>query len=366
MKRMSDRTGLSIYWLQFLLLLAGSLTAFLVSEWLHGISWNSAALLFRVATILTAVAAIVVLLPSVGRRLVISMVILFHFGGIITAISSVSPAPWLTMQIWTTVYRPYLYFLWLNNAYHFYSPQPGPANLLWFCIEYDPEPDGTRNFRWVLIPNWDEKERPVNPDGTPVFSGTEYTRRLSLAEYTAGNAGVPGDLYLLWDRRLKVGEKDKIPPFDPRVLPYDQQYRAPDARSKRWIQAYVRHVAATYPHQNHPERSVLTVRFYRVLHQILQPGQVVEGLDPNDISLYYPFYCGEFDKDGNFTERCMKIWINSDGYFQWEVRDPYLYWVIPAEFITRHAQGANLEKSNANMRRIPEPAPDSKETEVKK
>jgi len=365
MKRLSDRTGLSLYVLQFIMLLAGSLIAFLASKWLQNISWNSAALLFWIAAILAAVSAFIVLLPSIGRRILVSLIILFHFGGILTAVTSVTPAPWISTQLWTTVYRPYLYFMWLNNAYHFYSPQPGPANQLWFCIEYESDQDGTRNFRWVMIPDWDGEGRPVNPDRSWVFSGTEYTRRLSLAEYTASSRGPPWNLYQLLDRRLRAGQMDLIPPFDPRLLPYDQQYQQPNDVCKRWIHTYVRHVAATYKHQNKPERAVLTVKFYRDLHQILEPRQVMEGVHPNDTSLHYPFYCGEFDKDGKFMERCVKIWIDSEGYFQSEIRDPYLYWVIPAKYLVRHAQGANPEKTDSNMLRIHENGVEGIETEVK-
>jgi hypothetical protein len=365
MNRLAHRTGISQYWLQFFLLLAGSLTAFLASERLHRISWDSAALLFRIATVLAAVGAVVILLPSIGRRIVVSLVIVFHFAGILTAVTSVTPSPWLSTQIWTTVYRPYLYFLWLNNAYHFYSPQPGPANQLWFCIEYESDPDGTRNFRWVLVPDWDEKGHPKNPDGSLVFSGTEYTRRLSLAEYTAPVRPAPPNLPQLLQRRVSAGNMDSIPPFDPRLLPYDQQYQQPNDVSKRWIHTYVRHVAATYKHQNKPELAVQTVKFYRVLHQILEPSQVAEGLDPNNSNLFYPFYCGEFDREGNFEKRCAEVWINSDGYFQSEVHDPYLYWVIPYDYVIRHAQGANPEKSDSNIRRLPVDAPEGNETEVK-
>src|SRR5438128_1842535 len=162
--RLSVRTGLAVHWLQFIGLVIGALAAFLASEAFHRIPWDSAALLFRIATVLAAVGAVVVLLPSVGRRIVISLVILFHFGGIITAVTSVNPSPWVITQLWTSVYRPYLYFMWLNNAYHFYSPEPGPANLMWFCIEYEPDPDGTKNFRWVLVPDLDGDGHPVNPD----------------------------------------------------------------------------------------------------------------------------------------------------------------------------------------------------------
>lgn len=365
--RLSTRSGLSVHWLQFLMLLIGSSAAFLASEWLHGISWNSAALLFRVATVVGAVGAVVVLLPSVSRRIVVSLVILFHFGGILTAVTSVPPSPWLSMQIWTTVYRPYLYFMWLNNAYHFYSPQPGPATIMWFCIEYEPDPDGTRNFRWVLVPDLDEDGRPVNPDGSLVFSGTEYTRRLSLAEYT-GNAGVtPWYYYHLLERRLAAAQRDGIRPEDPKKVPYDQQYREPDPRSKRWIQTYVRHVAATYKYEDKVRQNlpVKTVKFYRVVHQILQPGQVTQGLNPNDPSLYWPYYHGEFDKDGNFTESCAKISINYDGYFEMVPRDPYLYWLIPFDFVALHAQGRDFEKSHSNLPRSPDQAPKGPETEVK-
>jgi hypothetical protein len=366
--RLSDRTGLSIYWLHFIMLLAGSLIAFSASEGLRKIGCDSAVLLFRVATVLSAVGALVVLLPSVGRRIVVSLFILFHFVGILTAVTSVSPSPWLSTQIWTTVYRPYLYFLWLNNAYHFYSPQPGPANLLWFCIEYESDSDGTRNFRWVLIPDWDDDGHPVNPDGSRVFSGTEYTRRLSLAEYTGSGGGVPWDLYQLIGKRMEKGQLDRIPLFDPRILPYDQQYKLPDDRSKRWIQTYVRHVAATFKHQNPAKEHlpVKTVKFYRVLHQILDPGQIIQGMEPNDTRLYYPFYCGEFDKDGNYSDRCVRTGINSEGYFQWEVRDPYLYWIIPTEYLIRHAQGAGPEKVDSNMRQMPDNAQEGNESEVKR
>jgi hypothetical protein len=368
MNYLSARTGLSIYWLQFLMLAAGSLTAFLASEGLHRVSGNSAALLFRAAAVVAAVGAVVVLLPSVGRRIVVSFVILFHFGGILTAVTSVPPSPWLSTQIWTTVYRPYLHFMWLNNAYHFYSPQPGPANLLWFCIEYEPDPDGTRNFRWVLYPDLDmDTGRPVNPDGSPVFSGTEYTRRLSLAEYTASSGPLPWNLYKLLDDRLQAGQRNGVFPADPRKLPYDQQYSEPNDPSKRWIQSYVRHVAATYKHQGEGKADlpVKTVKFYRVLHQILDPGQFNAGIDPNFKDLLRPYYCGEFDKDGNLTENCVKITIDSEGRYQAERRDPYLYWLIPVDYIILHAQGRDAEKSDSNMRRVLEDAPEGDKTEVK-
>jgi hypothetical protein len=259
-----------------------------------------------------------------------------------------------------------LYFLWLNNAYHFYSPEPGAANLMWFCIEYEPDPDGTKNFRWILFPDLDEDGRPIKPDGSLVFSGTEYTRYLSLGEYT-GNSSlpIPWNLYQLLDQRLQAGREKGIPPDDPRKVAYEQQYREPDSRSKRWIQTYVRHVARTYKHENKPDRQVVSVKFYRVLHQILVPAQVNAGMDPNDRSLYLPFYCGKFDKDGNFTDDCVAISIDELGRFHAERRDPFLFWLIPIDFVARHALGGDLEKSDVKLRQAPDDHSDGGKTDVK-
>jgi hypothetical protein len=337
--------------MQFIGLLIGSLACFLASEAFHKIPWDSAALLFRVSTVVAAVGAIVVLLPSVGRRIVISLFILFHFGGILTAVTAVTPYPWLSMQIWTTVYRPYLYFLWLNNAYHFYSPEPGPANLMWFCIEYEPDPDGIKNFRWVLVPDLDKGD-PINPDGSRIWSKTEYTRRLSLGEYTGSGSAIGGELYELLFRRLAAAQREGIPPLSPYDVPYEKQYREPSAVGKRWVQTYVRHVAHTYKHPNKPDRPVVGVKFYRVIHQFIDPGKYNAGLDPNARELYWPYYYGEFDADGNMKERCEERFIDLDtGQYRVERHDPFLYWLIPIDYVARHAQGGDFEKADSNLQR---------------
>jgi hypothetical protein len=355
MRGVSAHTGLSVQWLQFIGLLIGALACFLASEFFHRIPWDSAALLFRVGTILAGVGAIVVLLSSVGRRIVISLVILFHFGGILTAVTAVDPAPWVVMQIWTTVYRPYLYFMWLNNAYHFYSPEPGPANLMWFCIEYEPDEDGTKYFRWVLVPDLDEQGQPVDPDGSRVRFGTEYTRRLSLAEYSGTGTTPRLDIYELFQKRLIAGQSEGIYPPSPSEVPFEKQYREPSAVAKNWIQSYVRHVAHSYHHQRKPEKPVIGVKFYRVIHQILVPGQLQEGRDPNHPSTYSPFYYGEFDKDGNMKKDCEESYVDPNtSLYRSERRDPFLYWLIPTKYLVLHAQGPDFKKSDSNFRELRE------------
>ena len=366
MNWLSIRTGLGVRWLQCIGLIIGSLVAFLVSERLHQTTWDSAALLFRIATVLAAIGAVVVLLPSVGRRIVVSLVILFHFGGILTAVTSVTPSPWLSIQIWTTVYRPYLYFLWLNNAYHFYSPEPGPANLMWFCIEYEPDPDGTKYFRWVMVPDLDKDGHPVNPDKSRVWSGTEYTRRLSLGEYTGTGGLVRVDFYELLMKREMAGRREGIPLRSPYDISYDKQYREPADVAKRWVQSYVRHVANTYPHESKPEKPVIAVKFYRIIHQFVLPGELEEGRNPNDEMQYWPFYYGKFDKDGNMKKECEERYVDMNtGEYRIERHDPFLYWLIPMDSLVRHAHGPGFEKSVSNIEDRQEERKDTKELEEK-
>src|SRR5262249_52776626 len=84
-------------------------------------AWDSAQLLLRVSAGVAAVAALLTLLPRTLARAGISLVLVFHLVGIVTAVTSVpppgGPAPWLVTQLWTRCYRPYLQFLYLNNAY---------------------------------------------------------------------------------------------------------------------------------------------------------------------------------------------------------------------------------------------------------
>ena len=100
------------------------------------------------------------------------VLILIHFGGMITAATTIDPpgaaAPWVSEMLWVHVYRPYLQFMYLNNAYHFYSPEPGPPALVWFHIKYK---DG--RVKWFKIPHRDDDPVPIH-----------HTRLLSITEST--------------------------------------------------------------------------------------------------------------------------------------------------------------------------------------
>ena len=129
--------------------------------------------------------ALLVLLPGMVRRGVIVALVVFHFGGILTAVFSVAPPSgvpnWLCGALWTYVYRPYLQFMYLNNAYHFYSPEPGPATQLWFRVSY--ASDKKLPPLWVQYPRREDYP-----------SRLLYQRSLAMTESTTTNRqGLPSD-----------------------------------------------------------------------------------------------------------------------------------------------------------------------------
>jgi hypothetical protein len=298
--------------------------------------WDSAVTLFRVAAAVAAVAAILVVSPRPVRRAVVSFLIVFHFGGILTAVTSTSPQPWLSGQIWTYVYRPYLYFMYLNNAYHFYSPEPGPASLLWFRVEYQKDQDGNKHWRWIKVPDLDE-----NGNAVPWRPKVEYTRRLSLAESTNQQVTNVPELVLNQFVYRRNARKDDIP-FHPEI-PIVAQFRPPNTFSQHWIAAYARHVAHFYPHPDgHPDLGAEGVKVYRVLHRLPNADDCARETDFYDETTYWPYYQGEFDKEGNLKlfpqiDRNGEPQRGPDGQPILDT-DPLLYWLIPIARFPKRAR----------------------------
>jgi hypothetical protein len=271
----------------------GAATGIGVLGWLSVDPWDSARFLMVFLTALAAAASLVMLLPRVLRRVVVSGLIVCHFVAILSTVFSVPPAPWLASTLWAYAARPYLEFMYLNNAYHFYSPDPGPPNLLWFRLEYA---DGSR--RWYKMPNAREHSTSVN-----------YQRRLSLTEWTQHpKATDPREMAVRQHLRHSVADKY---PFHP-GLPEAVQFREPNANSKRVLQNYARFVAQTNPGGD-ASQVVVRIRVYRVVHDILDARLLAEGEDPLDLWTYRPYYQGEYDANGNLLNPV----------------DPLLYWMVP-------------------------------------
>jgi hypothetical protein len=318
--------------------------------------WDSFQWFFGALVAVALVGSLLVLLPSLWRRVVVSLLIVFHFGGMLTATTSVDPpngqAPWLSTQLWVHCYRPYLTFMYLANAYHFYSPDPGPATLLWFRIQYE---DGT--YRWRHVPSRDDSPH-----------GMHYQRMLALTEST--NSGLPRLPYsaeeaamlehasrqkyklfidpsgkatdesgrealeeegrawarhdswevILHRRQFAYdlyGRDNPIPIADD--VPLNAQYREPQDLAKILIASYAKFIAWNSPHPTDPSIPVKSVKVYRVVHNMMSPAELAEGHSPTEKWRYMPYFQGEFDREGRMVN--------------W--RDPFLYWLLPIVRVPR-------------------------------
>jgi hypothetical protein len=301
--------------------------------------WDSALLFLQALLIVTLAGSFIVLLPRMGRRIAAVAFVLFHFCGILSAVTSVPPPrsdapPWISTFLWSYFYRHYLFFTYFTNAYHFYSPDPGPATLVWFHIEYE---DGS--VRWKKIPNRDE---------SPV--GLYHQRMLAAAESTMNNMNgpplinqeqirtyeqklkrpyelLPGIPHDTWDeivrRRRAAAELFKfVDPQDGRPAPLypvfelpgqSSEYAEPLEFSRRLIASFARHVAHSEP------RPVKTVRVYRVVHTLMTPRELYEGKDPLEPTRFVPFYMGKYDPDGKLLDP----------------QEPFLYWHVPIIRVSR-------------------------------
>ena len=121
-------------------------------------NWESMQMALVVLVIVALVGVVLVLLPTPARLLTASGLVLIHFVGILTAATNTGTGttgpPWVSQSLHQWVYRPYLEFMYLNNAYHFYSPQPGPPAVVWFLVRYE-----GGKATWVKCP--DHRDTPT-------------------------------------------------------------------------------------------------------------------------------------------------------------------------------------------------------------
>ena len=260
------------------------------------------------------------LLPPVWRVGVASAVIVFHFTGIFMATTAPStgnlPAPWLTVQAFSRIYNPYLQFIYLRNAYHFYSPDPGPASILAFLIKTETGVDsnGTKQFKteWVVIPK--------RPDDIRDPLGLAYYRRLSLTEQLA--RGTPGvlvpDQFEKTEMMTRRAAKQSVIPLHP-VDAVALQYKLPNPDVARFlIPSYASHIII----QHTPNKEVAaktTVKVYRLEHQTMRIEQFETKLangkyqDPYHPGTYRPYFLGEYDARGDLVNP----------------QEELLYWMLP-------------------------------------
>jgi hypothetical protein len=286
------------------------------------------------------------------RRAIIGGMICFHFFGISMSILSPPPSPWAVFQIWQRCLTWWFDPIYINNAYQFYAPDPGPANQLWFCIEFfktdSTSPGGISNEEkareeFARLLGMDKQAPGVMDDLAPKMHlwikmperprdyrdplGITYYRELALTEYTyqgtnANYNAFPTEAKEIERRRQAM--RSRIPLHNELLYP-TMQYRPPsNLVTQMIVPSYARHLAHKYENIK-PGLKFHTVRIYRVMHRIIEPD--VMG-DPKNLkkdsrekryssvyepSTYQPFFLGEFFADGTLKDPA----------------EPMLYWALP-------------------------------------
>jgi hypothetical protein len=302
---------------------------FAAACWLAGLAalpghWDSARTLGRIAGGIGLAFAVVQTLPMGLRPVAATLGVLFHFGGILGAVTWPNPTPWITQQVMSRVYTPYLRAVYLTNAYHFYSPEPGPASLLYVLLTYDV--DGRPVSEWEVMPT---RARHMKD---PL--GLSYYRRLSLTEAVSQTLpdGQTADTF----NRVKAQEDRGrvaitgftrpgpdgkpetvvIPLPPPEFEPLAAQYRVPDPLVLRnLLPSYARHLAGS---RSAPGRAVTNVRLYRLEHRVVPPESFIGAgryprIDPFHPTTYRAYFLGDYDPAGKLVNP----------------QDPLLYWLIP-------------------------------------
>lgn len=322
-------------------------------------AWGSMELVLVVMIVVALVAVVLVLLPKPIRMIAGGLLILVHFGAILTAATAIDPlnggAPWISRKL-SVVYYPYLQFMYLNNAYHFYSPDPGPPSVVWFHIKYQ---DG--KVKWFKIPNRDEDAVQLH-----------HTRLLSVTESTSNfYQQLPWDANVLTAIRASREQagKDYNLPLDESIMPINAQYQEALPYSQKMIESYVRHVADTYPSLGDPANTVKSIKVYRFRQTIIDMKSMAEGADPQDKRLFIGYYEGEYDKDGAL----LRPDVVKDGKLLRRT-DPFRFWYMPiyyrasdhvlVDYLTKHAR-LDLDKTESEQTHDPNDSPWGKAEEWK-
>jgi hypothetical protein len=292
-------------------------------------AWDSMRLFFGVLAVVAFLAAPITAAVSWVRRLTVSALVVVHFLAILSAVLGMQPGPFLFSELQHWVFRSYLQFMYLNNGYRFYSPEPSPASQVWFRVEYRHE---GRSLRvWVKLPDMDDNGKPH------YLTGVQLTRHLALTENVAradeidqvqsplmvivNGQAMPSDIAIQRDLHTPKPEFAKLgikQPANPLGIPYhpelprQQNYYKPDAAGRKLLSSYARYILAQ-PHPQNPNAVPYRVKVYRVLHRIITAQALARGADPHDPTFYLPYYVGEFDPDGKLKD----------------ADDAFLYWVLP-------------------------------------
>jgi hypothetical protein len=191
------------------------------------------------------------------------------------------------MKQLTSVFRPYLKFMWLDNAYRFYAPEPGATEVIWFYLRYQ---DGSA--RWYQVPRRED-----------------FTLRM------------PFQRYMSVALHATMKTESKVVPFkeDASALTVALRENRPklkyvlDSTGLIYFQSYVRHVARK--HAAHPatHAPLAAVDVYRVTYELRGPFDVRQNIDMYDPRLVTVHAFGSFDPGGTLIDESGRVTAEQRG-----------------------------------------------------
>jgi hypothetical protein len=300
-------------------------------------SWDSFRLLFFIFASAAGFRLAIAAAPAWRVRLVTAY-ILFHFAGIFCAVTAPSPTPWLIDQAYLRVYNQYLQPIYMRNAYHFYSPEPGPASVLAALVKTENGTETTAtgevrkkyDTRWVVMPR--RPAHVLDPLAISYFRRLSITDRLSRSNTDFTSSAGAFEKTDVRQRRYKLtlpGSDPFFPlhPTEPEFL----QYRMPSPEGARFlIPSFAQHLILE--HTPTPEAAArTTLKMYRLEHRTL-PVEALVGFgnpdgqptDPYNPMTYRPYFLGEYRLTSADPSHPRKARV--------ELVDPQadmLYWLIP-------------------------------------
>ncbi|QDU19691.1 hypothetical protein [Urbifossiella limnaea] len=299
--------------------------------------WDSFRLVFGVFAVVAGFRLVLVLAPPGWKLGLVAAYMLFHFAGIFCATTAPAPTPWLVDQAYLRVYNQYLQFIYMRNAYHFYSPEPGPAALLACLVKTENGTETTAtgevrkkyDTRWVVMPRRPADVR--DPLALSYFRRLSLTDRVSRSSMDFTTAGAFEKTEVRTRRyKLTLPGSDPYYPLHP-TEPEFAQYRMPDPNASRFlIPSYAQHLILEHT-PNAEAAARTTLKMYRLEHRTL-PVEAFIGVgnpdgvptNPYNPMTYRPYFLGEYRLTSEDPNHPRKARV--------ELVDPQadmLYWLIP-------------------------------------
>jgi hypothetical protein len=230
-------------------------------------------ILFEVA------AAMSTLRPSQSRpplfvKLVLSLVILFHLSAILAHVLS-GGRP-LIMLMAASKFRPYLKTMWLDNAYRFYAPDPGPTEVIWYKMVYE---DGST--QWTQVP----------PRREDVYLRMPYQRHMSISLLAS-----------MWNERLMSKPREDINSAVSILVNNQPVIRTVlTAVGEIYFRSYARHVARLYAAHPETKAPLAYLECYMVHYLIRSPDEMRRKMDMFDPRKLRIDYISSFTPSGQMA-----------------------------------------------------------------